>query len=186
MRVISGKYKGKKLKCAPNQSIRPTTNRIKEYIFSILMDFCNEKRVADIFSGTGNLGIEALSRNAFHVDFIENSISSINILKRNLTDLNINRKQFEIVRNDAAKFSENNNNSYDLILMDPPFIYPPLNELLNNLFSNRSLKEDGLLVVEHEITNPINSESDLYEIFKQKKMGRSLISFLIYNRSTCD
>ena len=72
MRVISGKYKGKKLFCASDQSIRPTTNRIKEYIFNMLHDFCKEKMVADFFSGTGNLGIESLSREASHVEFIEN------------------------------------------------------------------------------------------------------------------
>jgi len=178
MRVLSGKYKGKNLDCTTDQSIRPTTNRIKEYIFSILIDFCHEKNVADVFAGTGNLGIESLSRGAAHVDFIEYANSSINILQKNLSHLKISSDQFRIYKKDAMVFSNTVTGNYDLILMDPPFKYPPLNDLLSNLFQNNLLKETGIIVVEHEITNPIQPDSIFYDIIKQKKMGRSLISFL--------
>ena len=111
MRVLSGKYKGRNLNCTPDQSIRPTTNRIKEYIFSILSDFCDNKMVADIFAGTGNLGIESLSRLALHVDFVENSNSSIGVLQKNLNQLKIEPEQYRIIREDAIQFSQKTNSN---------------------------------------------------------------------------
>lgn len=186
MRVISGKYKGKKLFCTSDQSIRPTTNRIKEYIFDVLQDFCKEKMVADFFSGTGNLGIESLSRDAAHVEFIESSLSSINIIKRNLNGLDLSKNKFKITQMDAIKFSQKKNQHYDLIFMDPPFVYPPLNDLLENVFNNNFLNENGILALEHEITNPVNQNANRFEIIKQKKIGRSLISFIVDKRSSVD
>ena len=183
MRVLSGKYKGKKLVSSIDNSIRPTTNKIKEYIFNILQDYCQDKFVADIFSGSGSLGIESLSRDSKHVVFIDNSVTSAKVLKNNLKDLNIDSKYFQIVINDAEKFSAQSSKKFDLIFMDPPFHYPPLNELLISIFRNNILIENGILVVEHEISNPVNFDIDLFEIFKQKKIGRSLISFIINRRS---
>ena len=90
MRVLSGKYKGKLLKASKDLSIRPTTNRIKETIFNILYDFCNDKNVLDLFSGSGSLGIEAISRGASSVTFLEHSESSMKVLKQNITVLGNN------------------------------------------------------------------------------------------------
>ncbi len=179
MRVISGKYKGKKLVSSTDNSIRPTTNKIKEYIFNILQDFCLDKQVADIFSGSGGLGIESLSRDSKHVTFVEASVNSLKVLKNNLNQTKIGQEKYKIVNSDAIKFANDHEESFDLILMDPPFHYPPLNELLESIFKHLILHENGILVVEHEILNPVNSDKDLFEIIKQKKIGRSLISFIV-------
>jgi len=183
MRVLSGKYKGKELVGSKDNSIRPTTNKIKEYIFNILQDFCQDKLVADIFSGSGSLGIESLSRGSKHVTFVDASFNSIKVLKKNISQINLNSDKFDIVGIDAIKFSKENKQKFELILMDPPFHYPPLNELLNSIFKNRILSKNGILVVEHEISNPVNSDTNLFEIIKQKKIGRSLISFIINSGS---
>ena len=183
MRVLSGKYKGKKLFSSTDNSIRPTTNKIKEYIFNILQDYCDNKIVADIFSGSGGLGIESLSRDSKHVVFVDNSNKSTNVLRENLNNLRIDRKYFKIVLNDALIYSAQVTNKFDLIFMDPPFHYPPLNELLISIFKNKILNANGILVVEHEISNPVNSDNSLFEIIKQKKIGRSLISFIINSGS---
>lgn len=183
MRVLSGKYKGKKLVSSKDKSIRPTTNKIKEYIFNILQDFCQDKYVADIFSGSGNLGIESLSKNSKHVVFVDVSRGSITVLKKNLNELKIATDNYDIVNNDAIKFCVESDYYFDLIFMDPPFHYPPLNDLLLEIFRNKKLNENGILIVEHEISNPVNCNTDLFEILKQKKIGRSLISFIINGRS---
>jgi len=183
MRVLSGKYKGKKIVSSTDNSIRPTTNKIKEYIFNILQDFCQDKLVADIFSGSGNLGIESLSRNSKHVVFVDNSVNSIKVLKKNISGIKVDNINFQIVASDAMTFSIQYKNNFDLIFMDPPFNYPLLNELIISIFKNCILKEKGILVVEHEISNPVNFDHDLYEILKQKKIGRSLISFITERRS---
>jgi len=183
MRVLSGKYKGKKLVGSIDNSIRPTTNKIKEYIFNILQDFCQDKIVADIFSGSGSLGIESLSRGSKHVTFVDASTNSIKILENNINQVKINSDRFDLINIDAIKFTNELNQEFDLILMDPPFHYPPLNELLVSIFKNSILSKNGILVVEHEISNPVNSNSNLFEILKQKNIGRSLISFIIKSGS---
>jgi len=165
MRVISGKYKGKKLVSSTDNSIRSTTNKIKEYIFNILLDFCQDRNVADIFCGSGI--------------FVDSSKDSIVVLKNNLNQIKLESDKYKIIHRDAIKFSNQYTGEFDLILMDPPFHYPPLNELIISIFNNKVLHENGILVVEHEISNPVNSDIDLFEIIKQKKIGRSLISFIV-------
>jgi 16S rRNA (guanine(966)-N(2))-methyltransferase RsmD len=178
MRIISGFYKGKKIKGGADLSIRPTTDKIKEYIFNILQDFPTDKIVVDVFSGSGNLGLEALSRGAKKIIFVENKLSSIKVLKENIDSLRIPEDKYKIIQSDAIEFIRINKIPIDLCLMDPPFIYPQLQELLNIFFFNDFFNQESLLVVEHEINNPIGKESNLYNILKQKKTGRSLISFL--------
>jgi len=179
MRVLSGKYKGKNLVSSSDNSIRPTTNKIKEYIFNILQDFCEDKLVVDIFSGSGSLGIESISRGSKHVTFVEISANSIKVLKNNLGHINLDSNLYEIVNIDAIKFSNEKRKEFELILMDPPFHYPSLNELMVSIFNNKVLSKNGILVVEHEISNPVYSDTNLFEIIKQKKIGRSLISFIV-------
>jgi len=179
MRVLAGKYKGKNIVGSADNSIRPTTNKIKEYIYNILQDFCENKTVADIFSGSGSLGIESLSRGSKHVTFIDESSASIKILEKNLKQIFPDSNQYTIINSDAIKFSNEQKNNFELILMDPPFHYPPLNELMGSIFKNNILSKNGILVVEHEISNPVNSDTNLFEIIKQKKIGRSLISFIV-------
>jgi len=178
MRIISGVYKGRRLISSNDLSIRPTTDRVKEYIFNILLDFPREKSVADVFAGSGNLGLESLSRGAAHVTFVEKAPSSIQILKKNIHNVSVNDDQYRIVQSDALDWAQNSDERFDLILMDPPFTYPPLQALLDVIFSRKLLKDLGLLVVEHEISNPILKTPEHYHLLKQKKMGRSLISLL--------
>ena len=179
MRIISGIYKGRKLSSSNSFHIRPTTDRVKEYIFNILQDFPSDKMIVDIFSGSGNLGVEALSRGAEKIYFVDNSYESLNVLKKNILALQIPESHYQIVLSDAVKFVENNKTYFDLYLLDPPFNYPPLQNLLDSLFINEILTGDSMVVLEHEISNQINDCSNLYEIIKQKKFGRSLISFMV-------
>ena len=178
MRIISGIYKGRKLKSSKDLSIRPTTDRVKEYIFNILQDFPRETEVFDFFAGSGSLGLEALSRGATKASFIEKSATSIKILKDNLTEIKVPTESYQIVQKDALTFTESSQRKADLCFMDPPFIYPPLQDLVNSFFKNQMLNTSGILVVEHEVINPIELESDLYHIFNQKKISRSIISFI--------
>lgn len=178
MRIISGIYKGRRLKSSTDLSIRPTTDRVKEDIFNILRDFPAGINVIDLFAGSGNLGLEALSREAKKIFFIEKAPSSIAILKSNLEHLKINSDNYEIIRMDAVNFAKTSNLSVDLCLMDPPFVYPQIQELVDTLFSRNVISPQGILVLEHEVSNPILTESSKYNVLKQKRVGRSLLSFL--------
>jgi 16S rRNA (guanine966-N2)-methyltransferase len=178
MRIAAGQFKGKKLSAGSDLSIRPISNRLKEIIFSVLNDFFYDKMVLDLFSGSGSLGIEALSRGAGHVTFVEKSGASINILKKNINTLKIDFSLIQIIRSDVLNFLDEDSKKYSLILSDPPFKYSSLQQMINQVFTGNILERNGLLVVHHEIDNPLRIENVLYLLLKQKKIGRSLLSFI--------
>lgn len=178
MRIISGQYKGKKIYAGKDLSIRPTTNKIKEIIFAVLGDFCVDKDVLDLFCGSGSLGIEALSRGATRVTFIEKWESSVKILRNNIKHLQLNSSIIHIIKDDALNFSSKVNSTFKLILIDPPFRYSFLQILIDNIVKHGILHQDGIIILHHEIINPIRTDVDYYRIIKQKKVGRSLISFI--------
>ncbi len=179
MRIISGIYKGRKIKSSDDLSIRPTTDRVKELIFNVLQDFPEGKIVLDLFSGSGSLGLEALSRGAKKVYFVDSSNKSLNILKQNIHTIGIPEDQYVILKQTAIDFARNAQMPLDLLLLDPPFKYAELQVLVDTLLQSPVMSTKSLLVLEHETINPIESDSDVYDVLIQKKMGRSLISFLV-------
>ncbi len=178
MRVLAGKYKGRRLISGQDLSIRPLTNRLKENIFNILQDFVDGAWTLDLFCGSGSFGIEALSRGARHIDFVDQTDHALKFLKKNITSLNITREHYEIFQADALRFCRQRKTDYDLILMDPPFKFEFLQQLTDLIGSGGMLKSDGLVILHHEITNPIATTSSDYELIDQRRYGRSLISFI--------
>ena len=178
MRIAAGQFKGKKLFAGSDLSIRPITNRLKEIIFSVLNNSFYDKMVLDLFSGSGSLGLEALSLGAEHVTFVEKEESSILILKKNINTLKIDPSLIQIFRSDVLKFLIEDGKKYSLILSDPPFKYSSLQQMVNQVFTGNILERNGLLVVHHEINNPLRIENVPYLLVKQKKIGRSLLSFI--------
>jgi 16S rRNA (guanine(966)-N(2))-methyltransferase RsmD len=176
MRIISGKYKGRHIYSANDQSIRPTTDRVKEYIFDILSDFVKDTRVLDLFSGTGSLGLESMSRGASQVTFVDISIQSIKVLKKNLNRINLH-DNYHISQKNALTFLRQNREPFDLIFADPPFQWNHYIELLPLTFLQENLSNYGILVLESERTHEIEWETNIYEILRQKKFDRSLITF---------
>ncbi len=179
MRIISGIYKGRKLKSSDDLSIRPTTDRVKELIFNVLQDFPQGKIVLDLFSGSGSLGLEALSRGARKVYFVDSSNKSLDVLKHNLKTVGVPQSQYVILKQTAIDFARKASVPIDLLLLDPPFKYAELQHLIDTLLTSPLMTSKSLLVLEHEKINPIDVQSPLYEVLIQKKMGRSLISFLV-------
>ncbi len=179
MRIISGIYKGRKLKSSDDLSIRPTTDRVKELIFNVLQDFPEDKTVLDLFSGSGSLGLEALSRGAKKVYFVDSSNKSLNILKQNIKTIGVPQEQYVILKQAAIDFARTAAMPIDLLLLDPPFKYAELQLLIDTLLRSPVMTPKSLLVLEHERINPIETESQVYDVLIQKKMGRSLISFLV-------
>ncbi|MHB2150218.1 16S rRNA (guanine(966)-N(2))-methyltransferase RsmD [Calditrichota bacterium LG25] len=179
MRIIAGIYKGRKLKGSADLSIRPTTGRVKELIFNVLQKFPENKVVVDLFSGSGNLGIEALSRGAQRVIFVDASDRSLLVLKENLSSIGVPEDKYTIVKSDAISFAKKASFRADLLLLDPPFKYPELQTLIDLLTSSEMMTSKTVLVVEHENINPVQKDGAEYEVLIQKKMGRSLISFIV-------
>lgn len=127
VRVIAGLLKNRPVNYGKKLTIRPTQDRVKSVLFSILGDLTG-LRVADLFAGTGNLGIEALSRGAVHSTFVENDSQNVRLIRQNLSNLGL-EPQAEVIQADVLKFLSNDPD-FDLILADPPYKYAYYEELL--------------------------------------------------------
>lgn len=177
MRVIGGLYKGRTLKSAGKLDLRPATDRVKETIFNILQNKLqlNESAVLDLFAGTGSLGIEALSRGAAHVTFVDNSINSIQLIKDNIAMFNCIEK-CDLLKTDALKYIEKAANKYDLIFADPPYAYKNISLIPEKIFINELLKQDGFLVIEHS-KKTLFDDSEKYIQFLKKEFGNTIVTF---------
>ena len=176
-RIIAGAYKGRKLQGPKGTEFRPTTGRVKEFIFSYLGEFIQDAVVLDCFSGTGSLGLEALSRGARHVTFIEAASSSIRILKANLEKCNI-KTGFQIYQQDVFDFFKMAGQSgycYDLVLADPPFKGNYRNQIVEDVSKYSLLENAGSLIVEHESHDEDIGEHTL-NLLRERQFGGCTVS----------
>ena len=149
MRIISGKYKGRHFDIPRSFKARPTTDFAKENLFNILnnmLDF-EETKALDLFSGTGSISLELLSRGCLEVTSVEMDSLHFSFLKKSQTTLN--DKNWRIIRDDVFRFIRRCNTGYDLIFADPPYALKELAEIPNMILSGDMLKEDGLFIFEH-------------------------------------
>jgi len=184
MRIISGKFKGKKIIQPKDIQTRPLKDLTKESIFNIINHSNKFKinlrnsNVLDLFSGVGSFGIECLSRGVNQVIFIENYDKVLTILKKNLDNLkNIeNYKIFELNIVDGITF-KNFNIKFDIIFLDPPFKDKNLKNVLSNIINTDILKKEGIVIV-HRHKNEKDSFPNELKIIEEKKYGLSKVIFL--------
>ena len=183
MRIISGKFKGKKILEPNDLNTRPLKDLTKESIFNIIqhsnkfrVNFENAE-ILDLFSGTGSFGIECISRGAKFVDFVENYEEILPILKRNLTDLN-SRSNYSIIEKDIFKNLnlKNLNKKYDIIFLDPPYKEKELYEIISQIVNEKILKQKGIIIL-HRHKKQIDSLPNQIKILEEKKYGISKILF---------
>ncbi|WP_123039997.1 16S rRNA (guanine(966)-N(2))-methyltransferase RsmD [Cohnella candidum] len=152
MRVISGQAKGRPLKAVPGNTTRPTTDKVKEALFSMIGPYFDGERVLDLFAGTGGLGIEALSRGAGSAVFVDANPRAVEIVRRNLDAAKVADKA-EVYRNDASKavkLLERKGIPFDLIFLDPPYAMENCDSLLAELEERGLTAEDAIAVIEHD------------------------------------
>jgi 16S rRNA (guanine(966)-N(2))-methyltransferase RsmD len=182
MRIITGSAKGIKLDAPRGLGTRPTTDRVKESVFNILGDIVIDAHVLDIFAGTGNLGLEALSRGAIEAVFIDNSIDSITIIKENARRTRL-IEQTEIYKNDVIRALDRfveTSRSFDLIFCDPPYNKGLVEIVLKKIENTSLLKPQGILVIEHSKHEKITDQWSNLQLRRVEKYGETLISFLLY------
>ena len=184
MRVIGGKFKGLKLIPPNDLGIRPTSDRLKEALFSILESKkyninINNSSVIDICSGTGALGIEALSRGAKEVCFIDKDIKSIRIIQKNTSKLNINHEDkifIKIIKDEVTKALQKIDSIYDIVLIDPPYNTNIINETLKDLKNYNLIKTHSYIFAES--SNAEIFDFNGYELLDTKKYGKSKLTIL--------
>lgn len=152
MRVIAGKAKGRPLKAVPGQGTRPTTDKVKEAIFSMIGPFFEGGAALDLFAGTGGLGIEAWSRGIDKVISIDKEKGSIDIIRSNVSAVHA-QEAFEIYRNEAGraiKALAKREMSFDLIFLDPPYVMKDMDQWLESMLEQGLIAEDATIVIEHD------------------------------------
>ena len=153
LRIISGEFKGRLIQVPHSKEIRPTTDRVRETFFNLLnnkIDFENIK-VLDLYSGSGSLGLECLSRGANEVNFVEKNFFIYKNLLNNIASLGV-RDKCSVYRMEAVKYSQSElNKDYDLIIADPPFFKDDIYEVVVNLIKNKFLNENGFIFIERSI-----------------------------------
>lgn len=178
MRVIAGKWKGRHLASFHAEHIRPTTDRVKESLFNILQDRWDQALVLDLFSGTGSLGFEALSRGARHVTFVEMSVKSVSILRKNQDLLQVDESDLRVVRQDARKYLRSYQGSpFDVVLMDPPFTEALSHELMGLIANSQVLGVDTIVVVETAKKEKILDNYPPLVRYDQRAFGDKFLNF---------
>lgn len=176
MRIISGKFKGHRLVSFKAPHIRPTTDRVKETLFNKLMGLVGEARVLDLFSGTGNLGIEALSREASHVDFVEMHPKSLAILRDNLAKLKIN-DGFDVHRMDVFAFLKRfAGEPYDIVLADPPFTEKIADDVMKSIAISGVCKHETVIAIESAAKETIGDAYPPLLLLDRKMFGDKTLS----------
>jgi 16S rRNA (guanine966-N2)-methyltransferase len=182
LRIISGALKGKRLYSVRDTSIRPTADRLRESIFNILSQRVLGAVVIDLFAGTGALGIEALSRGAESVVFVDNGKGALSVLRRNIDSCMLDQKANIVKWNIKQNLNciKSKKQHFDLIFLDPPYDKDLITPTLFNLDKSHSLKNEACIVAEHSISEPIPTDLFAFDLFDQRKYGKTLVSFLNY------
>ncbi|WP_026476453.1 16S rRNA (guanine(966)-N(2))-methyltransferase RsmD [Alkaliphilus transvaalensis] len=179
MRVISGKARGHRLKPPEGMDVRPTSDRVKESVFNIIQDYLIDGIIVDLFAGTGNLGIESLSRGAQKAYFVDESRKSVEIIKYNLEKTRL-KEGAEILTIDALsgiKRLAHQNVKADVIFMDPPYSRGLVSQALDLIAEHKLLKVDGIIVAEHDKNDEVPEGNQLLICTRRKDYGNTSISF---------
>ena len=175
MRIITGLLKGRTINIPKTLEVRPTTDRVKEGIFSVIESYrhITGSTILDLFAGSGNLGFEALSRGAQTVQFVDHNRQSVKHIERTAKEFDMS-DQIRTVTLDVKRFLDGPSVPADIIFSDPPYKYPYIEETVEMILANGWLQSGGWLVLEH---SKYLDFSGHVHCLKVKKYGRTYVSF---------
>lgn len=175
MRIISGKYKSRKITPPKNLPVRPTTDLSKEGLFNVLNNrfHFDEIKVLDLFSGTGNISFEFGSRGCNDITAVDTEYQCIKFIKQTSKAFNFD---ITAIKSDVFKFLQSNKCTYTIIFADPPYQMPQndFEKIISLVFENHLIEEQGLLIIEHATYTKMDH---LNYLSFQKKYGGSIFSF---------
>jgi 16S rRNA (guanine(966)-N(2))-methyltransferase RsmD len=179
LRVIAGIAKKCKLVAPDGLVVRPTADRVKEALFSILGGSVIESKFLDIFAGSGGVGIEALSRGATQVVFVEKEMKNFQIIKKNLlsTGLTDRARCIQLSADKAITLLGAEKTAFDLVFMDPPYARRLVADTLTLLTKNHLVKSGGIVIVESGAEIPAEDLPESLGMYRQGKYGNTMLSF---------
>ena len=181
MRVISGSLKGRKIKGYDIDGTRPTMDRVKMSLFGSIQNYIQDAYVLDLFAGSGNLGIEAISNGAKRCFFVDNNYQCIRVIRENIKEFKIEDKSTSIEMDycKALEIFKDKGYVFDIIFVDPPYKEHILLEILEIVRDNHLLSSSGLIILEYNYE--YSNEVEGYILLKKKKYGDKFIS--IYQKN---
>lgn len=187
MRIITGTAKGIQLKAPTGLSTRPTTDRVKESLFGILGCLVEDAHVLDVFAGTGNLSLEALSRGAASAIAIDKSANCQRIIRENGAKTRL-EDRLTVLKGDGLRYLAQyagEGKTFDLIFADPPYERGFVAKVLSGVEGGDILADGGVLIIEHTKKEPIESAALVkLEIRRQERYGETIVSFLMHKKDT--
>jgi 16S rRNA (guanine(966)-N(2))-methyltransferase RsmD len=175
MRVITGKARGVALKTPEGMHTRPTADRVKEALFSIIQFDIPGAKVLDLFGGTGQLGIEALSRDAKSCVFVDEREDACKLIKENLRRTKLEQSA-KVVRSDYLSFLNQCRDKFDIILLDPPYAEVFLENSLKRITEIDILQSGGIMVTERPVGKDLTWDFPGYTRSKDYKYGKTLLT----------
>lgn len=176
MRVIAGKAKGIQLKTPDGMLTRPTTDRVKEALFSIIQFDLPGTKVLDLFGGTGQLGIEALSREAQSAVFVDHQESACKLIRENLKKVKM-ENQGRVVKGDYLEYLSHCREKFDIIFLDPPYAEVFLETALKKITEIDILQTGGIIVTERPVGKAFPYEFNGFERSRDYKYGKIVLTF---------
>ncbi len=184
MRIVSGKFKGRRIIAPKNLPVRPTTDLSKEALFNILNHQFSfrELKVLDIFAGTGNISYEFASRGAEPITCVDTDFGCVNFIKKTAAQFDMD---ITAIKSDVYKFLERSKIKYDIIFADPPYDFSQeqFDKIYQLIFENELLEDDGLLIIEHSTQTKMEH---LEHFSNSRKYGGSIFSFFEYEQEETD
>jgi 16S rRNA (guanine966-N2)-methyltransferase len=169
LRIIAGKWRGRKIHFPDVETLRPTPDRIRETVFNWLQNDIGDAYCLDLFSGSGALGLEAASRGASHVDLIELDSKAVNQLKENCQQLSA--EQCQVVQSSAQSFLAATIQQYDIVFIDPPFQADFWSEVADLLVQNNALKDNARIYLECPRKQDFPALPAQWQLLKEKTAG---------------
>lgn len=182
MRVISGSAKGRPLKAVPGMRTRPTTDKVKEAIFSMIGPYFTGGKVLDLFAGTGGLAIEALSRGMDRAVLIDREPKAVETIRSNVQQAGMS-EQVEIYRNDATRalaVMAKRGLKFDLVFLDPPYKLKNMDEIILTMEDQQLLEESAVVIIEHDADCTYDTEIGTFHCTRRAEYGEVAVS--VYRR----
>ncbi len=182
MRIITGEYKGRKIMPVKGVNIRYTSDRVKESLFSILGATVIGSRFLDLCAGSGNVGIEAISRGAESVTFVDINPACIKTIISNLQRCNIptDHPKINVIKTDifkAIEYFNRNELGFDIIFIDPPYYSEILKKAIQEISLSDIILDSGIVIAEHDAKDIVDGDIGKLILTRQQKYGTTLLSF---------